>query len=140
MDQGYEILVIALDIKGAFDQVWHNGLTAKLCSKGIGGKLLTWLQRYLLGRSIKVTISGQASKTSGINASVPQGSILGPLLFSVFIDDLVETCDYADDSTLFAPITSSTECETVVASVNRDLEKMKAWADAWKVTFEPTKC
>lgn len=145
LDKGNEVCVIALDIKGAFDKVWHNGLLAKLKSKGICGKLLTWLQSYLSDRSIQVVLSGQSSDASPINASVPQGSILGPLLFSVFINDLVDTCEnelylYADDSTLFAPIRSARERDTVAASLNRDLNKMKAWADKWKVTFEPTKC
>ena len=103
--------IVALDIKGAFDQVWHNGLCAKLSSKGITGRLHVWLQNYLQGRSIKVVLSGQSSVPHSINASVPQGSILGPLLFSIFIDDVVEQCKnsiflYADDSTIFAGVFS----------------------------------
>ena len=107
--------------------------------------LLTWLWSYLNGRSIKVVLSGQSSDASPINASVPQGSIHDPLLFSVFIDDLVDTCEkqlylYADDSTLFAPIRSVNERTSTFTSLNRDLEKMRVWAGKWKVTFEPTKC
>ena len=86
-----------------------------------------------------------SSDTSPISASVPQGSILGPLLFSIFIDDLVDTCEnqlylYADDSTLFAPIRSASDRARVEASLNRDLEQMRLWAEKWKVTFEPSKC
>jgi hypothetical protein len=89
--------------------------------------------------------AGQASTRASINASVPQGSILCPLLFSVFINDLVDVCEnelflYADDSMLFAPIKRSANSITVAASLYRDLNNMKAWADKWKVTFEPTKC
>ena len=107
--------------------------------------LLTWLRSYLHGSSIKVVPSGQSSDASPINASVRQGSILGPLLFSVFIDDLLDTCEnqlylYADDSTLFAPIRSVNERASVFTSLNRDLEKMRVWAAKWKVTFEATKC
>ena len=102
LDRSEEVCIVACDIQGAFDRVWHNGLLAKLRSKGVSGMLLKWLQSYLHGRSIKVVLSGQSSDASPINASVPQGSILGPLLFSVFIDDLVDTCEnqlylYADD-------------------------------------------
>ena len=145
LDRSEEVCIVACDIKGAFDRVWHNGLFAKLRSKGVSGMLLTWLQSCLHGRSIKVVLSGQSSDASPINASVPQGSILGPLLFSVFIDDLVDTCEnqlylYADDSTLFAPMRSVNERASVLASLNRDLEKMRVWAANWKVTFEPTKC
>ena len=144
LDKGGEVYAVALDIKGAFDQVWHNGLCAKLSSKGITGRLHVWLQNYLQGRSIKVALSGQSSSPRTINASVPQGSILGPLLFSVFIDDVVEQCEnniflYADDSTIFAPVTSSNGPE-VTASLNKDLENIRKWSDAWKVTFEPSKC
>ena len=111
----------------------------------LGCVSVTWLRSYLHGRSIKVVLSGQSSDASPINASVPQGSILGPLLFSVFIDDLVDTCEnqlylYADDSTLFAPIRSVNERASVFTSLNRNLEKMRVWAAKWKVTFEPTKC
>ena len=144
LDKGGEVYAVALDIKGAFDQVWHNGLCAKLLSKGVTGHLHIWLQNYLQGRSIKVVLSGQSSSPLPINASVPQGSILGPLLFSVFIDDVVEQCNnniylYADDSTIFAPVTSSNGPE-VAASLNEDLERIRKWADVWKVTFEPSKC
>ena len=145
LDRSEEVCIVACDIKGAFDRVWHNGLFAKLRSKGVSGMLLTWLQSYLHGRPIKVVLSGQSSDVSPINASVPQGSILGPLLFSVFIDDLVDNCEnqlylYADDSTLFAPMRYVNERASVLASLNRDLEKMRVWAANWKVTFEPTKC
>ena len=148
LDKGEEACVIALDIKGAFDKVWHNGLHTKIRSKGVSGMLLRWLQSYLSERSMTVVLSGQNSEASSINASVPQGaqgSILGPLLFSVFIDDLVDECEnelflYADDSTLYAPIPSPKDSNKVAASLNRDLDRMKSWADRWKVTFEPTKC
>ena len=88
LDRGHEVRLIALDIKGAFDKVWHRGLSSKLKGKGISGKLLTWIESYLSNRTIKVVLSGQSSCTTSINASVPQGSVLGPLLFSVYIDDL----------------------------------------------------
>ena len=135
----------SFDIKAAFDRVWLNGLLAKLRSKRVSGMLLTWLRSYLHRRSIKVVLSGQSSDASPINASVAQGSMLCPLLFSVFIDDVVDTCEnqlylYADDSTLFAAIRSVNARASVFTSLNRDLEKMRVWAAKWKVTFELTKC
>jgi len=145
LDKGNEVRAIALDIKGAFDKVWHNGLCVKLVAKGISGKLLTWIRSYLSDRSIKVVLSGQSSNTCPINASVPQGSILGPLLFSVFIDDLVDECEndlflFADDSTLYCEIKATDDPATKTASLNSDLDRMKKWADRWNVTFEPSKC
>ena len=118
---------------------------SKLYSKGVTGKLLSWIKSYLSDRSIKVVLSGQSSSTSSINASVPQGSILGPILFSVFIDDLGDEIEnqlylYADDSTLFCEYKATDDPEAKTASLNRDLDKMRIWADRWKVTFEPSKC
>ena len=82
---------------------------------------------------------------SSINASIPQGSVLGPLLFSVFTDNLCDKCEnqlylYADDSTLFCEIKSTDDPKAIVASLSRDLKKMRIWADKWKVTFEPSEC
>ncbi|KAI8518904.1 hypothetical protein Bbelb_021610 [Branchiostoma belcheri] len=145
LDKGWEVRVIALDIKGAFDKVWHNGLCSKLKSKGVSGMLLTWISSYLLNRSIKVVLSGQSSTTTLINASVPQGSILGPLLFSVYIDDLEDECEnplylYADDSNLFCVIKTGDDSRAATESLGRDLQNMSNWAVKWKVTFEPAKC
>ena len=145
LDEGKEVFAVALDIKGAFDRVWHNGLSAKLQAKGISGKLLKWIESYLTGRSLEVILNGQSSSTFYFNASVPQGSILGPLLFSIFIDDIVSECEnelflYADDSTLYCKVDSISKRAESAASINRDLVKLKAWADRWKVIFEPSKC
>lgn len=128
LDKGGEVFAVALDIKGTFNQVWHNGLCAKLSSKGITGGLHVWLQNYLQGRTIKVVLAGQSTSSLPIIASVPQGSILGPLLFSIFIDDVVEWCEnpifpYADDSTIFAPATASNGPEGA-ATLNKDLENI----------------
>ena len=139
--------LIALDIKGAFDKVWRNGLCSKLIAKGVCGKLLTWIRSYLTDRSIRLKLSYLAIHPEffPISASVSQGSILGPLLFSVFIDDLSDECEnelylYADDSTLFCEIKSTDDPKAITTSLNRDLERMRIWASRWKVTFEPSKC
>ena len=75
LNERKEVKVVAMDIKAAFDRVWHNGLLAKLKARGISGQILTWIQSYLSERRIQVTVGGQTSEESPINASVPQGSI-----------------------------------------------------------------
>ena len=145
LDRGYELRLIAFNFKGAFDKVWHKGPCFKLKEKGISGKWLAWIENYVSNWSIQVVLSGQSSSIFSINASVPQGSILGPLLFSILIDDLGNESEnplylYADDSTLFCEIRSSDDGEAVTASLNRDRYRMTSCADKWKVTFEQSKC
>ena len=90
----------------AFDRVWHRGLLFKLRQNGIDGKLLQWLNSYLTNRKQKVTLKSCASTIKSILAGVPQGSVLGPLLFLVYINDIAKqllssTQLFADDSSLF---------------------------------------
>ena len=79
-----EIRIVFLDISKAFDRVWHAGLLAKLKASGIGGRLIRWLENYLKSRQQRVGINGQFSNWGEIKAGVPKGSVLGPLLFSIF--------------------------------------------------------
>ena len=80
LDAGRPSLVIALDIAGAFDNGWHRGLIAKLKQMGITGDLLHLFSSYLTGRSLRVVVNGHTSASFPIEASVPQGSVLGPIL------------------------------------------------------------
>ena len=83
LDEGLDTLVVALDIAGAFDRVWHGGLMEKLRAKGIQGSLLSLLGNYLNDRTLKVVVNGQSSRPLPIKASVPQGSVLGPILWNI---------------------------------------------------------
>ena len=104
LDRGEDTFVVALDIAGAFDRVWHQGIITKLRSLGISGGLLHLLQDYLHGRTLRVVVNGHASTELPVKASVPQGSVLGPLLWNVYFNDILqlipETTAYADDCTL----------------------------------------
>lgn len=96
---------VFLDISAAFDKVWHNGLIAKLTQAGVSGQFLSVLESYLSNRKQKVMIDGTPSDELPINAGVPQGSRLGPLLFLVYINDIIKDleCDcllFADDCCL----------------------------------------
>ena len=96
---------IFLDVKSAFDKVWHKGLLAKLKQINIEGKLLGLFESYLTNRQQITTVEGQKSTKQYIKAGVPQGSRLGPLLFIIFIDDIIDNIEsdillFADDTSL----------------------------------------
>ena len=144
LDKGKEIRVVSLDISRAFDKVWHPGLIAKLKAAGIGGNLLSWLISFLSGRSQRVVVEGESSSSLSIGAGVPQGRILGPTLFLLFINDLQEIFKnkvvmFADDTTLYSVVDSKKEREAVSVSLNEDLRRVEEWAKQWFVTFNANK-
>jgi hypothetical protein len=100
---GKEVRVVFLDISKAFDKVWHTGLLKKLEALGLRNPLF---ESYLENRMQRVVVEGQSSEWENIGSGVPQGSVLGPLLFLIYINDLtddLESCPFifADDTTLF---------------------------------------
>ena len=142
VNSGKEIRVVFLDISKAFDRVWHKGLLLKLKSCGITGRLLDWLKDYLTDRQQRVIVNGEYSEWGKINAGVPQGSVLGPLLFLIFINDIthvISKCKirlFADDTCLFIEIDDPT---VQAEDLNNDLEKLNQWAELWHVSFSPPK-
>ena len=100
---------IFLDISKAFDKVWHEGLLYKLKTYGIDGQLLSLLENYLKNREQRVVLNGQTSEWRKIKSGVPQGSVLGPLLFLIYINDLPDGISsickiFADDTSLFSKV------------------------------------
>eukprot|EP00732_Lithocolla_globosa_P000417 Lithocolla_globosa_v1_NODE_127_length_6020_cov_51.448114.p1 type:complete len:867 gc:universal NODE_127_length_6020_cov_51.448114:3658-1058(-) len=139
-----EIRLVALDISRAFDAVWHKGLLVKLKSYGIEGNLLRWLSNFLSDRSQCVILNGETSSRKRITAGVPQGSILSPTLFIVFIDDIVGTVEnnlemFADDTTLHKTVENSFLRCQVAYSLQSDLDKIEKWANTWLVSYNATK-
>ena len=137
LDQKQNARMVFLDLSKAFDKVWHNGLIFKLKRFGITGILLSWFFSYLENRIQRVVLDGKASQWERLHAGVPQGSVLGPLLFFIFINNLVDTLEtdphlFVDDTSLldiyFDPRLSCLK-------INRDLRKISDWGKVWKVTF-----
>ena len=89
-DNGFQVKDVFLDISKAFNKVWEEGIIFKLKQNGISGKLLSVLFNFLKDRKQRVTLSGQVSSWTGVNAGVPWGSTLGPFLFLVYINNLAD--------------------------------------------------
>ena len=141
LDDGKEIRTVFFDISKAFDRVWHRGLLAKLKSAGVKGKLLQWFTEYLKDRRQRVIIPGASSDWSYIKAGVPQGSILGPLLFLVYINDIVSNIQsnirlFADDTSLYIIVE---HINSAALTLNKDIETITSWSKKWLVTFNPSK-
>ena len=141
LDEGKEIRVIFFDISKAFDKVWHRGLLFKLEKVGIKGNLLEWIKSYLSDRKQRVVINNQNSDYTNVEAGVPQGSILGPLFFLIYINDITENIRsnirlFADDTSLYLIIDSPFTSATIL---NKDLTVIQNWADRWLVLFNAAK-
>ena len=133
--------MIFCDISKAFDRVWIKGLLLKLEKYGFKGKTLTWLSSYLTSRKIKVVLNNVTSSEGDISAGVPQGSVLGPLLFLIYVNDIADdlislTRLFADDTSIG---NSSRDLNSTIIRTNFDLDKISTWAKKWLVKFNPSK-
>ena len=138
-DDGYEVRGVFLDISKAFDKVWHQGLHFKLRQNGISGELLNTLADFLINRTQRVILNGQYSSWVKVEAGVPQGLILRPLLFLIYINDLSENLAsnpklFADDTSFFS-VVKNVDASNI--DLNNDLKKISKWAFQWKMNFNP---
>ena len=136
-DDRLEARGVFLDTSEAFDKVGHEGLIFKLKQNGTSGNLLNLLCDFLRNRKQRVLLNGQVSDWSDVRAGVPQGSILGPLLFLIYINSLPEELSsnaklFADDTSLFSVIHDS---NTSALELSTDLAKLNRWAFQWKMSF-----
>ena len=134
-----DVRSVYLDISKAFDRVWHDGLIYKLKRCGVSGQLLFLIQSFLKDRKQRTVLNGQSSDWGDISAGVPQGSILGPLFFLVYINDLAVglKCNvklFADDTSLFTVVEDS---NTAANDMNHDLDLISQWAHTWRMSFNP---
>jgi len=138
IDSGECVDAIVLDFSKAFDKVSHPKLIYKLKSLGINLQLIQWIEHWLDNRTQIVVVNGQTSTSAPTTSGVHQGSVLGPLLFLIYINDITRDMKhqvrlFADDTLLFGAVTEAT-------SLQEDLDRLANWATTWQMEFNPKKC
>ena len=141
LDKGSCLDAIYLDFAKAFDSVPHERLLTKLEGYGIGGKIQNWIRDFLFGRRQKVVVNGEMSNWSSVLSGVPQGSVLGPILFVLFVNDMPDVVHsliglFADDAKVFREIGSDEDHKML----QDDLNNLQKWAQTWQLKFNATKC
>ena len=149
LDENDGIDVAYLDFRKAFDLVSHRHLLYKMSKYGIKQQVLNWVEAFLSQRTQKVVIRGTASESFNVSSGVPQGSVLGPILFLIFINDLPldiisPLSLFADDSKVFTRIVrgENSVCQGRWGKevLQKDLDNIKVWAEKWKMEFNVGKC
>jgi len=142
VDRGEPVDVVFLDFAKAFDKVPTERLIKKVRAHGISGRVLNWISAWLRGRKQRVVLNGNASDWAAVLSGVPQGSVLGPLLFIIFINDLDDsaTADmlhkFADDTKVAQPVRTAEDRERLQES----LKGLENWAATWGMEFNVAKC
>jgi retron-type reverse transcriptase len=146
VDDGEAVDIFYLDFAKAFDKVPRQRLIAKLRAKGIEKGVVTWIEDWLTGRTQRVSIQGEQSEESSVDSGVPQGTVLGPTLFSVYIDDLESEIERRKLEVLVKKFADDTKGAKVIRSPE-DRDKMQTaldclcdWAETWGMAFNYGKC
>ena len=140
-DETKAVDVIYLDFQKAFDKVPHQRLLIKLKAHGVDGKLLKWLEDWLSERKQRVVINGKSSTWRDVLSGVPQGSVLGPILSIIYVNDIDDdlTCKiskFADDTKITSRVTTSVE----KLELQSNLDQLCRWAEKWQMQFNVDKC
>ena len=143
LDNGGTVHVVYMDSMKVFDKVPHERLLAKLSAYGIGGDVLTWIRSFLLNRKQLVRVGEATSEWNEVTSGIPQGSVLGPILFVMYINDMPESLEnnstvkmFADDSKLY----HRTDNANGASDLQKDLDKLYEWSSKWLLKFHPEKC
>ena len=132
---------IYLDFKKAFDKVPHPRLIWKLRHVGgIQGPLLKWMENFLVGRKMRTVVRGTESSWRNVLSGVPQGSVLAPIMFLIYINDIAEGISptsyldmFADDAKISKKVTDINSCK----ELQEDIDKLHTWSEKWKMDFNP---
>lgn len=130
-----------MDFQKAFDTVPHRRLITKLQSYSISAEIVNWVSSFLSDRVQQVVVNGEESSWRNVTSGIPQGSVLGPLLFVIFINDLPDLIEselylFADDTKVFSTNRSIADVE----QLQRDLDTLEDWSNTWLLRFHPDKC
>lgn len=144
MDKGKDVVAVFFDFQKAFDSVPHGPLITKLQNIGLHPHLVMWVKSYLTNRSQRVVLNGSESTTIDVLSGVPQGSVLGPLLFLIYINDLCaitlstgsKVTMYADDLVLHKVV----DAETAFIRLQKDINNIVQWSRSNKVNLNKSKC
>ena len=142
-NMGEHVVAAFLYVEKAFDNVWHNGLRYKIFMLDLPTKMTRWLSDFLVGRVIQVNVNGFLSDKISPAAGVPQDSVLSPLLFLIYVNDLPKPhhrqnskCQFADDTALWA---ASKNVQFAAKLLRKDLRKLAKWCAKWRIKLNPEK-
>ncbi|RNA04965.1 RNA-directed DNA polymerase from mobile element jockey-like, partial [Brachionus plicatilis] len=141
IDNCWNVLVVFLDFAKAFDKVCHESLCNKVAAYDFEDRIVKWIRNFLLGRKQRVAIGQYVADSKEVTSVVPQGSVLGPLLFVIYINDMPDIVNhviklFADDSKLIATIRNVND----LALLQRDLDALTEWSTTWRMLFNIEKC
>ena len=143
LDEGCQVDVIYTDFEKAFDKVPHQRLLCKLYGYGVNHRVINWIRNFLCFRQQAVRINGVYASPKPVLSGIPQGSVLGPLLFVIYINDLPDICReyaitflYADDAKLFRQIRDELDC----SNLNTAFDSVHDWCVKWQMSLNIDKC
>jgi hypothetical protein len=140
LDNGRRIDATIIDFSKAFDLVPHDGLVTKIAASGVDSRVVIWIREFLLGRTQSVTVGGHLSEEVRVTSGVPQGSVLGPLLFLAYVNDIWRNIDstirlFADDCIIYREVNNNNNKE----NLQTDLNRLEKWTVENAMKINPTK-